>query len=510
MPAEQRKSTPMSTKKTTIILFAITAFQLFATAQSITGIWEYEVLNTLSGDYFGQLIIEKNQGAYVGEIISRSDSYLVDFNYADEDSIAAFSDVEGFFATINGKFVGNQFNGSVMVLGDPNRYDFLAKRKLRDQILKIVDAQSNQAISYANVVHGKEGTITNENGLCKVQVAAQKSRVIVSAIGYQTDTVEVSGGGEIEMVQLTPTNYALPLVEVKAKGFSAQQIAAAAINKLKDNYIQQPYDANLFYRYSSFSKDDSLRYQSESILKYFDAKGYQKRRWKKTASSRYAKLEQGRITVGKLKTDLALSELEKIFVFWAHEPIVTEDKAIAKRSLDAYDYKLVGVKNFMGKEVYEIEFNCTNLKSRYTGLPSLKYMKGKIFINKEDYAIIRYEQQYLHEYAFDSKHTKRRGHLKEQSSTESSRIELFAKNEDGYYLDYAKVVNHNTKTNTLLNGKTAVFRGKSIEEYQYFNVTTSGVKPLKNNLLKLDRKVAFDEQYWKQFNIILNDNQTSF
>lgn len=470
-------------------------------SQTMEGTWKYEVLNTISGDYYGDLIIKKTKDSYEGNILSRGKFYDVKFNYIDNDSISFLSGVEGFIATIKGKVKGEKLECKVTVLGDPNIYDFNAKKKPQEQILKIVDSLTNEAIPYANIRLTNEGTISNEDGLCKV---SEVDKIIISAIGYRTKTYQVKGIEEIEIVQLTPTDYILPLVEVKAKGFSVRKIVEAAINSIEANYIQKPYTANLFFRYSNANKFDSITYQFESLLKFYDSKGYQKRGWRNAVSSRYARLEQGRITVGKQNEIIELHNLDNLFVFWAHEPIVTRDKPLSKESIDAYDYKLVGVKEFMGEEVYELEFTCTNLAERYTGLPSLKSFTGKIYINKKDYAVLRYEQNYIMDYEFINKRTKKGWNGSERRINRNNRVEVFTKNDEEYYIvEYAKIKSNSEIQFISKNGEKETRAGTSIEEYQYFDIIVENIEPLNKNLFELDIKANYNPEYWEKFNIII-------
>lgn len=89
---------------------------------------------------------------------------------------------------------------------------------------------------------------------------------------------------------------------------SPRKIVETAINRLKDNYLQKPHNADLFFRYSSLNQADSLGYQSEALLKFYDSAGYQKRGWRNATSSRYVKLEQGRILVGEQADKMELKE----------------------------------------------------------------------------------------------------------------------------------------------------------------------------------------------------------
>ena len=164
-------------KQSKIIWLLILPYYLFG--QSIEGTWNYEVLNTVSGDYYGEFIIEKKEDLYKGKIISQGATYNVTFNFIKEDSISISSDVEGFVATIEGKFKKEELLGKVTVLGDSNIYDFYARRTPKDQIFKVLDAQTNEIITYANIIYGKEGTITNEDGLAKIKLKSKESEVMI-------------------------------------------------------------------------------------------------------------------------------------------------------------------------------------------------------------------------------------------------------------------------------------------------------------------------------------------
>ncbi len=153
----------------------------------------------------------------------------------------------------------------------------------------------------------------------------------------------------------------------------------------------------------------------------------------------------------------------------------------------------------MGQEVYEIAFTCTKLKNRFTGLPSLKSMKGKIYVNQKDYAILKYEHEFLMDYEFTGKHPKKRGHLKERNIIHSSRTEIFTKSKDGYYLDYAKKTDKVKNEHTLLDGTMDEKEGTFVEEYQYSGITTGNIKPLPESLFKINNEAKYNPEYWSIF-----------
>ncbi len=490
-----------------IISFLMTIILLFLSpilisAQTVEGTWQYEVLNTLSGDYYGELIIKKEGKGYLGEIISRGDTYDVFFNYISQDSLSIGSNVEGFLASIHGRFEGNSFLGKVTVFGDRNIYDFNARKKEKEQIFRVLDDTNDSPIPYAHIIYDNEDLLSNEDGYFKTSLSNSKE-ITISAIGFKTKNHIIKGSEKIETIYLKTNSYGLPTVEVTAKGFSSKKIVDAAIERFETNYISVPYQADMFFRYTGIDTTGNMTYQSEAILKFHDSKGFKKRRWKKTAASIFTELQQGRIIKGKKKEDLELRELNRIFLFWTHEPIVAFDKPLTKSNLEAYDFKLIDIKEFQGNEVYEIEFNCNKLQTRYAGLPSLKHFKGKIYINKKDFAILKYEQHYEMDYEFKNKRTKKGWGGSERRIIRNSRIEIFSKSEHGYHLDYAKVKNYSEVNHNSEKGATKKIVGNSTEEYQFFNVSINHVKTPEENLLNIKSKVKYNPSFWKQFNIIL-------
>jgi len=479
----------------------------FLTGQLIEGRWNYEVLNTVSGDYTGELNLHKDQSSYTGEIVSDGKEYQIEIKSQHGDSILILAEVEGFLLTIKGKFAKNILSGNLEVLGDSNIYEFSAVQVVEKKILKVIDLESHHPIPYATIEYGDQGTISNEYGLCQITMRTDFEKIIISSIGYIADTANISSDREIQIVQLAPIDYKLPTAVIKATSFPAKKIVIAAINHLSTNYIQQAYNANLFFRYSVLNKNDSLLYQSESMLNYYDSKGYKKAGWKKVTGTRYGQVDQYRITHGEKKKNLTLNELIRLPVFWAHEPIVADDRALSTNGIDGFEFKLVGVRQYKGSRIFEIEFNATNLKYKYTGLSSLQYMRGRLYITEKDYAIIKYEENSLIDFTHKGNAPKKRGNLKERNIHESSKIHLYANDDKGYRLDYAKV---NTKVRleiTSLDGDLNTSDSRITEEYQYFNLRTENVEPLDQNLFSMTNEAEYDQSYWDQFNLVIRSEK---
>lgn len=372
--------------------------------------------------------------------------------------------------------------------------------------LKIIDADSSLPIPYATVISKSDSAIANEYGLCQLTIDQSTETVIISSIGYKPDTLQIHLGPNITTIKLTPVKYDLPSVEIKSKGLSAKKIVAAAINRISNNYIQHAHNADLFYRFSVFDKTDSMTYQSESIAKYYDSSGYRKKNWRKTAKSRFVQLEHGRILHGQRAENQKLDELRGIAFFWSHEAIVAHDKPLSNKVIDAYDFNLINVFEYNRNNIFEISFTCRDPNRQNSGLASGVYMSGKIYINEEDFAVIRYEENSKIDYTWKGKSTKRRGNKKERRILESSKIELYTNSDYGYHLEYAKVVQNHSLEDTKLNNDIAQYGSITMDELQFFNLNADQVQPLTENLFDVSTSFEFEAKYWDQFNLVMRSN----
>ncbi len=128
---------------------------------------------------------------------------------------------------------------------------------------RIIDKETQKYIDYVNIgiQNIPRGTVSNENGLFQLRANSSKDSIIFSSIGYKTQIIAASYLTKDSIIELTPINYSMPLIEVKAErfgledkilgtknetrgpsvGFGSQQLGAAIgalINIDKKTYIK--------------------------------------------------------------------------------------------------------------------------------------------------------------------------------------------------------------------------------------------------------------------------------
>ncbi len=474
-----------------------------------TGTWDYQVLNTPSGDYFGQLIISKKDGIYHGVIhTKRGEKAIAKIKKMEGDSVILSTNVEGFFSFLKGSFKGTIIEGEVSnEFSGEAPYEFYAQKKViqderKIRTFQLKDEQSKETISFAHIYFEEGGTVTNEDGLFTIK-KQHGTLMRIAAIGYEERTITINWLDKqlSKTINLTPTVTLLPSVDIKAKSLKAKDIVKAAINRIPNNYHQSAHNAELFFRFKFFNEDEKVVYHVESILDFYDAEGYQKKNWRKAIKTRFTKLKQGRVIIGENKDKI--DGLNNITAFWGNEPIVTRDKPFALESLEAYDYQLLGITKLGAEEVYKISFDCKKLKERYTGLSNLKAFSGTLFINKKDYALIRYESCTDYDYSYSNKASKKHFGGAVRIVDRINKIELFTKIEEQYISTYTKV-DTQSETHILTSGE--IRKGSQTNEIQVLTTNFKTIQPLQEDLWEINENVPYNSEFWDKFTIVVPRN----
>lgn len=83
---------------------------------------------------------------------------------------------------------------------------------------QVVAADNSEAIPYVNlqIANSNRGTVSAETGIFSLKVRRLPVRLVVSSLGYQTDTFLITRSSPLQL-QLSRADAALPQIEVKAR-----------------------------------------------------------------------------------------------------------------------------------------------------------------------------------------------------------------------------------------------------------------------------------------------------
>ena len=244
----------------------------------------------------------------------------------------------------------------------------------------VTDASSGEALARVHVViPGQEflGTITNEEGLFSLALPPAADSVKVSHLGYAPATYAVPPGGDTLRIALMPSSYELAGIVVRPR--DPVEILGRALAAIPRHSPPRPFGGMGFYREII---RDSAGYLSV-VEAVFQLANFPE---EDAGERRQLRLVQGRSS----------EEVRATRLFEDFHPsggpnmtagldlrLYRPDFLQAER-LDNYEFTLEDLSSYDGRPVYVIGFDQR---------PDVReaLARGRIFIDAESYALIRYE-----------------------------------------------------------------------------------------------------------------------
>ena len=253
--------------------------------------------------------------------------------------------------------------------------------------LTIVDSQS-KPISFAHIrlLNKNLGTISNERGYFILNTGLTKTSdsIVISHIGYSNDTVSLTNCMSPDTIMLY--NCSVILNEVTVDPLDAHEIIILAKNRIMKNYLQNSFMLKSFYRSKQFV-NDSLNEIVEAQVDIY-RKGYglykKKKLNSKNLHSSYFYVNKGRYN--RIKDYRWNSHINIVGQFGKlnfTDPIETASANYIFGDKNTKDFEFVidSTIVFNNKLIWVIS---------YDYLKKIPYvLKGQIFIQQSDYAIIK-------------------------------------------------------------------------------------------------------------------------
>ena len=255
---------------------------------------------------------------------------------------------------------------------------------------KIVDASNNNPVEFANI--GIEGTFlgtaSDIDGVFKLSIDKKYSDfdVVISAVGYQSKKLKVKELAEegVQTINLTPANYGLSQVDIKAQSMVLYGILKSAGNLVSHNYVSEPFEYSTFY----LSEDITNSNKTEAVVSVVDAKGYGDRTYTTAFVSRSYHIDEIRRNYDYKPIEEGLSSLDFLLLF-----DIARVRGNILDSTGLYDFvlKLEDVSSFNGDSVWAISYKNDNPSFSTTGNRYVTSYFGVIYISKTTSAVLRNE-----------------------------------------------------------------------------------------------------------------------
>ena len=365
---------------------------------------------------------------------------------------------------------------------DSQEEKLLIPNKLSTVTGTILDAETSQQIGYADIYYSDNNlsTVSNLRGEFSISNSnKQNSYLIFSAIGYESDSVQVQELQKKNTIRLKKSKENIVLNEVvvtaKLKSLSAEEIIKKARKNIESNYVQTPYNQSYFFKIIDFNLKDSLSLGEEALIQTYNPKGIKGSN--RPENNFYGEIQHLRNNTDKYDKDRFNNGIGSLWVVLNRDIILSKTNVLYRTS--SYDLTNEGTVNYEGRKVYQIRFenNSPGAFSTGFGYPAPENSNGKIFIDSENFAVLKYEHC-IKRAAFVSKKTK-------NTIQYWHKIVQSYKNVSGMYFINLLDVTNTTKVyspeNTFLN--TYI----QIQKLVSNNIETKNVSVLKRPLMDLKK-----------------------
>lgn len=258
---------------------------------------------------------------------------------------------------------------------------------------RIVDASTQEGVAYTNI--GIEdtfyGTASDAEGFFELKIPEEffAGKLFVSAVGYRNVTFLLYDllGKEFVRIPLEKQTYRIEGVDVQAQSRVLFRIIRTASRRVPENYHAGPVGLKFYYQEEKQVNDSSLR-KREAVVEVYDKNGYSSPSVidaYQNRSYRFVEVKKNFASGSFADGQTGFDELLEMDLVRLSNTILNEEL------LNDYDLSLEGVSTYQGDSVWIISYKTGKPDLAHSGDYFAERMDGKIYVLKDNYAIIRNE-----------------------------------------------------------------------------------------------------------------------
>ncbi|APQ16802.1 erythromycin esterase family protein [Maribacter hydrothermalis] len=268
--------------------------------------------------------------------------------------------------------------------------------KENNLIGSIIDYDTSDAINYADIYYSdlNISTVSNASGQFSIpNKISPNGYIIFSAIGYESDSVSTNPLLNLNTIRLKKSKDDIILNEVIVTAerveLNAEEIIKKAQKNIETNYIQTPYNQSFSFKVNQFNTNDSLYIGEEAIIKTYNKKGINGSN--KPENNIFAEIEHVRANTDIYEKNKWYNGVGSLWAVLNRDIILSKTNVLYRTS--SYDLKKQKTLNYEGQKVYQINFTNNSPGSYSTGFgyPAPVASSGNIYIDTENYAVLKYE-----------------------------------------------------------------------------------------------------------------------
>lgn len=388
-----------------------------------------------------------------------------------------------------------------------------SKEEVFSIVGKITDSKNRKVIPNADVslVKTKRSIVTNKDGAFSFTIQKKnfQDKLIISAIGYVSDTINISNliSANKNQVNIRLKSHKFEgiildevVVNAGVKPLTAEDIVTKARNNIELNYYQAPYNQKFYFR-TQIIKKNKITSNIEAVINTYNSNGM--KGVNTPDETLNGEIQQMRTIV----EDNILNQYGKIYNFpyiFDRDVILSKSNVLYKTS--SYNLKKEEVLLYNERKVYQISFvnNSPGSYSTGYGYPAPKKSSGILYIDTETFAVLKYEHCVVREPS----------EIKNQKDIMVQMLHkiifTYKIDEGKYFINYCNVINKSIITskadNVILSENFIVNNVMSID------VKYSNLEKIERPLQKINQNITLkeDPEFWNNNNFILQDDKVIF
>ncbi len=370
-------------------------------------------------------------------------------------------------------------------------------KKVKVTYLKgqVLDFETNAPIPYANIILKSKAMyrIADDHGKFKFPVpnkTSLNSLVTVSSMGYSSKNIPLSDLNS--KIKLNPNFESLEEV-VLTGHLSPKVVLKKAIEKIEENHPTTPFNTKRYHHTIKY-RDDKLIQDIELIAKEYD-QGY---RQPYVSTQNYKQIRRNLVLDKKYKGQLVSTGVGR-------ENPIRYANILHKRKYKKFNLKFVKSNNSKNDDLYIISFDINRDRWNYTNRAYPTAYSGKIFINRNNFAIIKITENWettlrkkkIKKYKFWLGEKFLFNKFKEIKIKEKSICSFSNIYNNKHYLSkmiktsYVEIIDINNKL------KNSVYESKSM----FFDINTKDVEKIEYKKYKQYhlKKIKYNKKFWDLF-----------
>ena len=378
---------------------------------------------------------------------------------------------------------------------------------------KITDSKNKKAIPNADIslLQSNKSVVANKDGAFSftIQKKQYQDKLVIAAMGYVTDTIDISrlmiiNKNQIK-IRLKPHRLEgiildEIIINTSQKVLTAEEIITKAKNNIEVNYFQSPYNQKFYYR-TQIVKKNKITSNAEAIIKTYNSNGM--KGVNKPDEAMYGEIQQTR----KLLEDASNNQYGKInnfaFIF-DRDIILSKSNVLYKTS--SYNLKKEGVIIYNDRKVYIISFvnNSPNTYSTGYGYPAPKKSSGILYVDTKTFAVLKYEHCVIRE---PSELKNQKDKMAQMMHKIIFTYKIF---EGKYFINYCNVIDKSIITSKVDN--VILSENFLVNNVMSIDVNSTNLEKFERPLQKINHNTSLqeDSEFWKTNNYILQDDKVIF